>query len=204
MVTGTKWNLTSTNGQVSSLFPLPAYPGNYVQFNNFTASGNKATLYSGYLLDSSCTYTSLAFEFEFAMGSQVTNTRYKLGIGNGTDGTTETIYARFRSTDGGNWICEVAAPGGTSVATSVAAATAQSAPTQRFRIELHGSATPYGACARFFINEKLVAVITTSLPTNILRPQFSVENTNVVAGNALAYLGSVYATWNRWSNPTGL
>jgi hypothetical protein len=201
VVTGTKWNFTNTNCQVSSQFPLPTYPGNYIQFNNFTAAGNKGTLYSGYLFDSSCTYTSLVFEFEFAMGSNVTNTRYKLGIGNGTDGTTETIYAWFQSSSAGNWICGTS---GTLLSTSTAPATGQSAPTQRFRIEFHGSATPFGACTRFFINELLVAANTATLPTNILRPQFSVENTGVVGGNALSYLGSVYATWNRWSTPGGL
>lgn len=43
------------------------------------------------------------------------------------------------------------------------------APTtayQRFRIEVHGSATPYGAATvRFFINEALVQTSTSNLPT---------------------------------------
>lgn len=99
-----------------------------------------------------------------------------------------------------NWMCSSSIFGGgsTSVDSGVAVGTAAN-QRQRFRIELHGSTSTYGERAIFFINERVVANITTNLTTSPLGVVAGASSTG--GGSTTLHFGSFVMRWNRW-NPS--
>ena len=108
-------------------------------------------------------------------------------------------YILFRYlADGGhvNWLADTCSAGtATSVDTGVSVG-ASTTPSQRFRIEVYGSATPYGSKVRFFINETLVATTTTNIPSAAMYLTFAA--TAAASGTPMVlYLGGIQTVFNR-------
>lgn len=115
----------------------------------------------------------------------------------------DAVMFRKDSTDT-NWQCVLRAGSADTVVNSGVAPSANQG--QRFKIELHGKASPLGtlataAVALFFIDDQLVAAMTTGMPVNFLGVAFGVQNT-ALSGGATHNLGPVRWAINNYSNTT--
>lgn len=113
-------------------------------------------------------------------------------------------YAWFRKANGDtNWQCETNDGATTTTVNSAVAPTVDTAALQRFRIELHGASSPYGAMVRFFINETLVATSTTHLPTAVQYVVFAGLCTAAGTAHELM-VGTVSLSSNRFASTGAL
>jgi len=74
---------------------------------------------------------------------------------------------------------------------------------QRLKIELHGSTTAFGDVARFFINEVLVATITTNLPYRTPTPRLlyvgaGSKCTGTAAASSGSFVGTIEINNNKY------
>ncbi len=71
---------------------------------------------------------------------------------------------------------------------------------QKFRVEIYGSATGFGACCKFYINNVLMATITTHQPTSAMSFVFDIHCTGTPPGDTSLSVGSVKLAWNHQAN----
>lgn len=142
--------------------------------------------------------TSLSFMAEADVGTNLSGSFYFGLLSNGVTLFGGNPSARFRATGiGNNWQCETCNGTTTTTVDSGVAASPTSDPSgARLRIELHGSGSPYGSKARFFINGAKVAEITATLP-----PASPYLLAFQVTSNNNGYVGAVHCAWNRFLNP---
>lgn len=69
---------------------------------------------------------------------------------------------------------------------------------QKFRVELHGSGSPYGAKARFFINGTLKAEVATNLPPVGTPLQITEGGGSTGASSITGRIGALRLISNRW------
>jgi hypothetical protein len=145
------------------------------------------------------TYVSAVLEFEITLATAGANNMTVTAGWNTSPGAASvTSFAQFmkRSTDI-NW--QASTDGGGGSPTIVDTGVVALASSLIFcRVEVHGSASPYGQCCRFFLNGTLVATITTTQPqtaTNPMSPCFAIVATGN-AGNTLT-VSPLLAIWNR-------
>lgn len=198
-----KWQVTIANGATLALSGTStAYPASAVQLAATSAANSKGSLATANaLFSSSGTLHSIVVEFELALGlATVAGQAAHFGIGNNADFSASVSYAWFRVSGTGHWLCETAAGAAPTSVDSGATPVVGADPSggQLFRVELHGSASPYGQCALFFVNGAPVAVSTTNIPsvTSLLIGM----TVNSVASGAAQRIqsGPIYATWNRF------
>jgi hypothetical protein len=199
------WNAQSITANCSISTVSPANQGdanptsNVIRLLAATAvNTNAARLFTTYGIFSPQTFVSCVLEWDMAMtGIGANNVTYAVGWASTTNSALSSCAAGFvkRSTDT-NWQA-VTGGGGTITDTGVAPSLSNN---QRFRIELHGSATPFGTEALFFINDVLVATITTNVPvgTTDLYLQIAMDVTGTTAANQSLWVGPMLAVWNRW------
>lgn len=150
-------------GRTANLQPLNAATG----AKSFIATTNQ-------LIDPSKTRVTWSLEWDAAPDAVGANgTTIYIGMSSAQDPSAAASgFAWFKkaSTDT-NWQCQCGqgAPGGTVTNTDsgvVPVPESSGNGLQRFKIELHGSATVYGAQrVMFYIDDALVATITTNIPT---------------------------------------
>lgn len=166
------WFLTVAGSPGSTLTQAPPsfYGGNVVNLGVLNTTNNKIALATSMqVANPSNTAASWVLEYDLAPDAIGSNGfTYWHGFSGSKDPNSPASgYAWFRKSNGDtNWQCETNDGATTTTVGTSVAPTTDSTALQRFRIEIHGSATPYGAATvRFFINETLVATSTTHLPT---------------------------------------
>jgi len=194
----------NAGGTINGAAPSTTYPTQFAAATVTSTSASKAFLWSNTTpFYASTTFLSLVLEFEVAAtNAPIANQALYLGLGSSAgaaDPSTDTSYVRLRASGTANWFAECAIGGvATSVDTGVAP-TVGTFPAQRVRIELHGSTSPYGNVARFFINETLVTTISTNMPTTTMGISCGAHNISSASGQALN-IGPIYMTWARYAS----
>ena len=148
-------------------------------------------------------------EWDAAFDSSIANCTVKMGLTN-TDGgaafigdrTFATSAAYFSKSNADTyWQCN--ATDGTPETYNTGADAPVNGTLQRFRIELHGASTPFGAStAQFYVNEHLRGSLTTHPPVagTPLCLIFDIINS---AGSAHAIqIGPVRLSYTRYLAPT--
>lgn len=187
--------ISGASSQFNGAGTFPAdqrYGGRYVDLQplNVTVGAKSFISTTNKLVDPTKTAISFVLDFDGGVDAVGANgyTTY-LGLSATQDPTATTtgfVWLKKASTDT-NWQaqCGTGTPGAgttTTVDTGVAAIAAGSG-FQRFRIELHGSTTPYGAVtARFCVDDNPFVSITTNIPTALLYLAFGATITS--AGTA--------------------
>jgi hypothetical protein len=185
----------------------PTFPSGYCEFAVATTSAAKAGISSAMqFFHCQSSLVSAVLEFEYAMDTAGANNQtHQIGLSAVRDMSSPSGgYIAFSKLSGNtNWQC-ITNDGATSNSQDSGVAPPAGGPStgfQRFRIEFHGSAAPYGAPARvfFFINEALVAVSTVNVPNTFLYFSGYVLNTNTTGGLQHGFLGPVRCVSNRWA-----
>lgn len=163
---------------------LPATSGNYLNMQTTSAPA-----------DFGDTTLSFVIEWTAGTGTSPTNLTYIMGLGEGSTGSAPSTYgyrAWFKkATTDTNWQLQYQFNGGTLLSTDSGVAGFLSGGLGRFRIEMHGSATPLGIAAghgvaMFFINEVLVGTQPLASGQQPLNIVMDAEATSTIsAGNAL-------------------
>lgn len=194
------WTTTSTT--FNTVAASAAYPSPYIQVSTTATLNSRGSILSAIqLIHSSATMLSFATEAD--IGTLLVGDSY-WGLSSNVDFTVNQHFVRFRQSQGtANWQAECRDAVTTTTVDTGVAVTSNGDPTAfRMRIELHGSASPYGAKARFFINGTRVAEITTHLPAATLYLAFEANNTNTAAQTLS--VGGVHTVWNRYLAPDNL
>jgi hypothetical protein len=210
-----RWNCSNTAAGRNTIQTSPSggtgYGGGAVlqMLFNAAVSSDRSIVYGQYPWIGPQTYTSLVMEFECSIGVAPANTNIFFGLTDMNNGagtapanSSPWIGLAGRSSIAPNWQM-IHGDGTTLVYTDLGIAIAPTISTFiRVRIELHGTGSPFGACARLFFNDVQVGGnMTTAIPTfaNLggvgLTPQFGMVASG--ASNANATVGAVYLTYNR-------
>jgi hypothetical protein len=178
--------------------PTANYNARFVELDAGEAAGITSAVWTAPLIWPTTPGMSLVLEFDFGLNSVATagtsNATWYMGLTPGTampDGpcmfikqSNSTIFT-----------------GTTTVPT------AGNFPTDRYRIEIQGSASPYGAYqALFWINEVLVRTLTSeslSYGAGPWRIWIGCLTGSGLTG-AIGYLGPVKLTWNRFTSGPNL
>lgn len=207
-----RWNGKTISGTRNIISTQPggaSDPSSYLQiFNSTGSTSDICSIYGQYPWVKLQTYTSLVMEFETNI-STPSGTTFALGLVDianaGSTAPAAGASGAFRCqlgkrTGDTNW--QAITGDGTTVAFTDLGVVATAGVWTRIRIELHGSGSPYGACARFFINDVQVGGnITTHVPsaptiTTGSVPEFGVWAT-AGSNNAVASVSGLYVTYNR-------
>lgn len=199
------WFVTSAGAPTgtTSLIPTAVYPGNALNIVPLNTTNNKVALATNQqVMHPGCTFASWELKFDFGMDAIGNNgMTYWVGLSGGKDPSAPASgYLWFRKATGDtNWQCEANDGTTTTTVDSTAPPVTEASAMQRMRIEYHGSASPYGVnTALFFINDALVATITTHLPTAAQYMAFAGKCTAGGTGHD-ATLGTVELNVNRYS-----
>lgn len=206
IATAPMWSSSLLTGTIVPQSPTALYPSPFLQINSGTPAGTvRGVLYSANAIVHTG-FTGLALVLEWEAG--VTVVSDSIHVCQNFMGLSDVFappvvnsgnYILFRYlADGGhvNWLADTCSGGtATSVDTGVLVTT-DIAPKQRFRIEVYGSATPYGSMVRFFINESLVATTTTNISSAAMYLTFAASA--AAGGTSMQIsLGGVQAVYNR-------
>lgn len=217
---GTPWTTDinasgATGGALALTAPTASYNARYLTLTPPTTLGASTVLWGPQLFIANAAAMSVVMEFEFGMNAAAagtaSKTSYLVGLQDGTDDPTtdQNVITLYKKYNQANWQRMTLAAGVLKDSTLTSTApTAGAYPTDRFRLEIQGSSSPYGAYqARIFINETLIGTIAAAnLPGAIaLRPVFSAFTENgAPVGSPLAYVGPVKLMWNRFLSGPGL
>lgn len=142
------------------------YPANIARKNGGTTNGTNYVALTNFLTHLGFTGLSLVLEMELAFSTLLaTNTLLFAGLLDGTGPIGAPHVIGFQRAGGDtNW--QGVLTGAASIDLGVAPASGTT-PTQRLRLEVHGSASPYGSGSngkvRFFVNEVLRGEIAVSV-----------------------------------------
>jgi hypothetical protein len=198
-----RWSFSHAGqGQFFNPSPTGSYSSPYGQVKCNAAAGSRATLWSSQVMFIVQPFISAVFEFEASIQNPSSATEYYVGLANGFDDST--VYAWFVKRGGDTeWQAEARNTASVDIQSTGVVPATGAEPAQRFRIELYGSSSPYGACARFFINDVLrvthasaqvPAWINSSNPAEI-RFMMTVKSSNTTSPTLS--VGPILGTWNR-------
>lgn len=197
MISGTPWQVyvaTGNGGSVTISNPSTAYPAPMLSLNIPNAL-QQIILSSAIPVVAAASFVSAVLEWEMGQSFAPTLSTVAVGLNdNPTGGSGEITIS---SLAGGAWTANThSGSSGTSTGTGVTTALSAT-PNTRCRIELHGSASPYGTLtARFFVNETLVA-ITTNVPTTALYLHISYITSGATGGTGALTVGPMRLVVNR-------
>lgn len=216
---GSPWSTNfGTAAAVASQNPTTSYNSRFQQLTPSSTSGiaNYALIYSAPLVICNTSGMTLVAEFEFglnAAGAGITsNTSWFLGFDTGTDpiNADTQLIGLYKSYNQANWQT-LAANGGIHNSTVTSPATPPTAgvfPTDRFRVEIQGSGSPYGAYqAKFWINEVLVGTVAAGLlpGAQAMRFMFGCCNEGgAPSGSPLGFMSPITIMWNRFTSGPNL
>lgn len=201
IVTGfNKWELSVCSGGgggVKNLVGTNAYPYPSMAVLLPTAAGNTIfNLASPLCLQAA--HESAVLESDAILTAMSGNWTAFVGFND----SANNWYAFYASSANANWHAYCLHGGSlteqdTNLNTGVAVPIANNT-VLHFRVELHGASSPYGSCARFFVNGVLTNTISTNQPTvdEPLVPSFRVSSTDTNAGRYLQ-IGGTSAVVNR-------
>lgn len=212
-ITGTYFSSNYKNATIPNYAQqtaTAAYPAAYYQVTpDGGAAGNYAYLTGVVATTCRADGTGLVYvmEWEAAITTPTVDMSTYMGWTSGNHDAA-TSYVRFRvsRTGGtlGNIVCETAAGAApTQYSTSTPAMAQGSAPSQKFRLELHTAGSAYGLMARFFIDGNHITDIATTVPAIALAPQFGGFVPSGGGATTLS-LGHLALVWNRFASPTAL
>lgn len=206
------WNGFTTNGtrnQITSQGGPLAGGGSMSTVFSSAVASDRSIIYAQQPWVNPQTFSSIVMEFEAQIGASPTGatiffglTDMNNGAGNAPSNSTPWVGLAARRDSSANWQL-LHGDGTTLVYTDTGIAIDPTKFTWiRVRLELHGTGSPYGACARLFFNDvQAGSNVTTNIPTfaNLagvgLTPQFGQVAT--AGSNSVAFIGPVYLTYNR-------
>lgn len=201
-----RWSttFTGTPGTLTMTAPTSFYPANAATLISAGGVAGGLFLYTAApLIHTGNTFLSTVIEWEAGQASNIVADLNSEKIWMGLTDTpaspsTSNNYCWFSCAAGqSNWQCATANAGTPTTVDSGVANAAFTVPGQRFRIELHGTASPYAGKARFFVNETLVQTSSTNLPASSAL-SFVVGCSGAASSNLLTLrVGPVLATWPR-------
>ncbi len=204
-----RWSVTTsgtaiTAGALVVNAPAATYPCNSPSISTASGAGAVSVFTAAPIINTSNTFLSTVIEFEATAGTDLTakthSETFTFGLSDTSVPSSATKYCWLKASAGvANWKCQTANGGApTSTDSGVSIDFVGTAPAQRWRIELHGSGSPYGSMGRFFINEVLVAENATTLPASTtLYLVFGASGAST-ADPITLHFGPVLATWNRF------
>jgi hypothetical protein len=187
---GTPWTTDiATGGSIANTVPSASYNARYLTLTPPTTLSFSSVIWGPVLFLANTPGMTAVMEFEFGMNAAAagtaSKTSYWVGLQDGNDdpSTNQNVITLYKGYNQANWQTITLAAGTphTTALSVPMAPTAGAFPTDRMRIELQGSASPYGAYqARFFVSDTLVATVAAgSLPGAVtLRPVFSAYTEN--------------------------
>lgn len=207
---GTPWTYNvATGGSIVVSPPSASYNARYLTLTPPSSLATGTSLWGPQLFLSNMAGMSAVVEFELGMNAAAAGVASKtdcwFGLQDGTDApdTDQNVIVLHKLSTAANYESYSLVAGVPHTATTVTPPTAGTFPTDKVRIEIQGSASPYGAYqARFFINGALVnTVVAANLPGSFaLRPVFSIEPIlGAPVGSPVAYVGPLTITWNRFT-----
>jgi hypothetical protein len=191
-----RWTTVANNGTASFLSAASSRPGGAIDLAYTSAvAGNNLTLITplcvGFL-----NAMSLVMEFEVSPPA-AGNHNWLIGMASAASGTLSSanqVCAVGRQGSGTYKLCTANG----SINNSADSGVTPSAPgtLDRVTLELHGSASPYGAKARLFVNDNLAVESTTALPNASMGFMVGGTATGAVAFAELM-VSPMRAIWNR-------
>ncbi len=201
-VLGGRWHFVSSGssggGTMINQDPVSSYPSAFMQLSNDGSISSVARMHTEpivYFLNTG--NFSLVLEWEAALTNIGANdTLIYMGL---SDAAGSIAIAFRKSSAETNWRAYAFDGSTTTNQDTTVVPTAGVYPTQRFRLELHGSASPYaGMKARFFINETLTNTLTSALASGAYTLFFN--NTASGATQNDLCVGPIRAVWNRYGS----
>jgi hypothetical protein len=217
--TGSQWSTSLGAGAVLAVQnPSASYNSPYLRFTPSTSGGVTlySLIYSGALIVSNTAAMSLVMEFEVGLNAAAagiaSNTTWFFGLDAGSDpGGADVSLAGLRKKYNAVNYDFLSGNGALQSVTAASVATPPTAntfPSDRIKIEIQGSASPYAAYqARFWVNEVAIGtVVAANLPgaTGLRLLLGSMNEGGVPAGAPLGYVGPIKAIWNRYASGPNL
>ena len=206
--------LLGTGSALGLQSPASSYNSRFLQITPSSTAGiaNQTQAYTSFLFIPTSSM-SLVAEFDVGMNAAAagatSNTSWFFGfdLANdplGADTNLVGLVKRYNSTVWGFLSGNGSTTGVTL--TGISPTLGSGLPVDRIRIELHGSASAYGAYqAKLFVNSVLAATLTSLLPTGTQRLVFTCANEGgAPVGSPLAVIGPVNMFWNRALAPVAL
>jgi hypothetical protein len=204
-IAGTRWTTALAAGSAVSLqSPTANYNARFAQFTPSSTGSLQTLLYSYpfFLANTPAMSLRLDMEFGISVGGAATNVSWYWGFGAGTNPLADnSILAFYKDNVGTNYSVIT----GTGIARTLSltsiAPTLGVYPTDRFTIEIQGSASPLGAYQAFFYINDAYVFNTSSLPgATAMRFMFGSSNDGgAPSGSPVGSLGKVKMCWNRYA-----
>jgi hypothetical protein len=213
--TGSVWGaVLGTGAAIAVQAPVASFNASFLKLTPSTTAG--ATNYCLFdttpLVIANTPGMSMVVEFEVGLNAAAagvaSNTSWFFGVDAGVDpgGADVNLVGLLKRHNNANWQF-LSGAGGLQAITAATVATpptAGTSPTDRIRIELHGSASPLGVYqARFFVNEVLIGtVVAANLPgaTAMRIVMGSFNEGGAPSGAPFGYVGPLVAVWNRFTS----
>lgn len=206
--TSTRWFYDlATAGAINMQTPSASYDARFLKLTPTTAFSATA-LWGPQLFLCNNANQSVVLETEVGLntaGAGITGgVDFSIGFQDGTDDPftcQNSVYLR-KLNNSANWgLISIKAGSLASSTVTSTPPTAGTFPTDRIRIEIQGSSSPYGAYqARFFVNEVLLGtIVAANMPGAFsMCPVVSFNTASAPTGSPLAYIGPLTVTWNRF------
>lgn len=210
---GSAWStVLGTAAALTGQSPSASYNARFIQVTPSSTSGvsNYGLATTSALILANTAGMSLSAEWEFGLNAAgagtTSNTSWFMGFDSGTDplGADSNCVGFYKKFNSAN--LQILTGNGSSPIfwTTTTPPTAGAFPTDRYRIEIQGSGSPYAAYqARFYVNETLIQTVTSaSLPAAAaLRFMFGSANEGgAPSGSPLGFMGPPIIAWNRYTS----
>jgi hypothetical protein len=187
-----------------------SFVGNGMKLTPGTANTNAAVLFMAQpIANLRVGWPITVFEFEFCAVTSLSNVTRNLGMNSQPNAnainaaTPQGAGAWFTSANGGVWTAVTQSGTGTNT-TTVSTVSPVLNTAQQFRLVIAGPSSQYGTLtALFFINEALIAQMTTTMP-GVGSYTFFVAGFCTGAATAIGHIPPLYLTLNRWQASTAL
>jgi len=205
-----RWSATiATGGTITSEAADANYPGPFMALATTNSNGSQSALDTACKLVYVETFSSIVADYDVGVGTAPGGSpTWQVIHGFSTSATSwggATSGAFFQASNANaNWQC-ITSEGASNaqVDSGVAVSFAGQDQMASFRIEIHGSGSPYGAKVRFFISGKLVAETTTHQPAGALMFGMFV-NAGAASSGITAGIGEVVIAANKALSVPGL
>lgn len=189
-------NINTQGGSGTLAMPCP-----YLRaVSTNAASGAILYVKSGVNILEPAAFTSAVMEFEVQLNS-ASNCDWKFGFSNTTGGTPTGEFAVALCKQAGDTTWQLLTGNGSTSTKTNTGVTPNTAAPDRVTLEYYGSASPYGAIARVFINEVLVGASTLTLPPVGGNMSFMATGTFTSATNSSTVaVSSVRCVSNRYAS----
>lgn len=207
-IAGSNWMLHLDTGSVLTVEdPTTSYNSRFVQLAPSSTSGLSTYLYGPTLCIANTSFMSLVMEFEVGMNAALAGTASNVsmfcGLATTTDpfagGFPNNAVALYKTYNVADWYMQ-----GTTTNLTSAAPSSGSAPVDRVKIEVQGSASAGGVYQAIFqINGNIIGTLPAAvMPGAVaLRPALSLFNEGgAPSGSPLAFVGSIRCYWNIYEN----